>query len=124
MVIAGDERVLLQQLIDQQPIEILGRYVAMRFGNALPYLFKVLAAAQPLSIQAHPSKRQAVAGYLKENREGKALDAPDRNYRDDNHKPEIICALTPFWGLNGFRPPAEAADLLAPVCPPDLKDAI
>jgi mannose-6-phosphate isomerase len=61
---------------------------------------------------------------LKENREGKALDAPDRNYRDDNHKPEIICALTPFWGLNGFRSPAEAADLLAPVCPPDLKDAI
>ena len=93
----------------------------MRFSNALPYLFKVLAAAQPLSIQAHPSKRQAVAGYLRENREGKALDAPDRNYRDDNHKPEIICALTPFWGLNGFRSPAEAADLLAPVCPPDLK---
>jgi mannose-6-phosphate isomerase len=63
-VIVGNERVLLQQLIDQQPIEILGRHVVMRFGNALPYLFKVLAAAQPLSIQAHPSKRQAVAGLL------------------------------------------------------------
>jgi mannose-6-phosphate isomerase len=123
MVVAGDERIPLQQLIDQQPIEILGRYVAMRFSNTLPYLFKVLAAAQPLSIQAHPSKSQAVEGFLRENREGKALDAPDRNYRDDNHKPEIICALTPFWGLNGFRPAAEAVDLLAPVCPRDLKGA-
>ncbi len=124
MVVAGDDRVPLQQLIDRQPIDILGRYVVRRFGHALPYLFKVLAAAQPLSIQAHPSKRQAIEGFNRENREGKALDAPDRNYRDDNHKPEIICALTPFWGLNGFRPPAEAVELLTPVCPHDLNHAL
>ena len=123
MVVAGDQKIPLQQLIDRQPVDILGRYVALRFGNALPFLFKVLAAAQPLSIQAHPSKRQAVEGFLKENREGKALDAPDRNYRDDNHKPEIICALTPFWGLNGFRSAAAAVDLLTPVCPTALNDA-
>ncbi len=123
MVVAGDDRVPLQQLIDRQPIDILGQYVVRRFGRALPYLFKVLAAAQPLSIQAHPSKRQAIEGFDRENREGKALDAPDRNYRDDNHKPEIICALTPFWGLNGFRPSAEAVRLLTPVCPHDLDDA-
>ena len=123
MVINGDDRVPLQQLIDRQPIDILGRYVARRFDNALPYLFKVLAAAQPLSIQAHPSKRQAVEGFSRENREGKALDAPDRNYRDNNHKPEIICAMTPFWGLNGFRPAAAAVDLLAPVIPHDLNDS-
>ena len=124
MAVAGGDRVPLQQLIDRQPIDILGRYVVKRFGPALPYLFKVLAAAQPLSIQAHPSKRQAIEGFNRENREEKALDAPDRNYRDDNHKPEIICALTPFWGLNGFRPPAEAVDLLTPVCPQDLNQAL
>jgi mannose-6-phosphate isomerase len=123
MVVAGDDRVSLQQLIDRQPVDILGPYVVGRFGRTLPYLFKVLAAAQPLSIQAHPSKNQAIEGFDRENREGKALDAPDRNYRDANHKPEIICALTPFWGLNGFRSPAEAVDLLAPVCPHDLDDA-
>jgi mannose-6-phosphate isomerase len=89
----------------------------------LPFLFKVLAAARPLSIQAHPDKNQAEAGFERENRDGIALDAPDRNYRDANHKPEIICALTPFWALNGFRPPAAAADLLMPVCPPELVDA-
>jgi mannose-6-phosphate isomerase len=96
----------------------------MRFDNQLPYLFKVLAAARPLSIQAHPSRQQAQAGFRRENSEGKALDAPDRNYRDDNHKPEIICALTPFWGLNGFRRVSAAAALLAPVCPQVLEDEL
>ncbi|WP_319409798.1 mannose-6-phosphate isomerase, class I [uncultured Desulfosarcina sp.] len=122
-VVAGDQKIPLQQLIDRQSVGILGRDVCMRYGNALPYLFKVLAAARPLSIQAHPSKRQAVEGFSRENREGKAVDAPDRNYRDDNHKPEIICALTPFWGLNGFRPAAAAVDLLTPVCPTALNNA-
>jgi mannose-6-phosphate isomerase len=122
-VVADDQKIPLQQLIDRQSVDILGRDVSMRYGNALPYLFKVLAAARPLSIQAHPSKRQAVEGFSRENREGTAVDAPDRNYRDDNHKPEIICALTPFWGLNGFRPAAAAVDLLTPVCPSALNDA-
>lgn len=122
LVIVDEDRIPLQQFIDRQPTFLLGQEVVQRFGAALPYLFKVLAASQPLSIQAHPSRQQAQKGFARENKEGKALDAPDRNYRDDNHKPEIICALTPFWALNGFRPVAEAAALLAPVCPDGLKD--
>jgi mannose-6-phosphate isomerase len=118
------ERIPLQQLITQQPRKILGPDVVSRFGAVLPYLFKVLAAARPLSIQAHPSKRQAQEGFARENRQGKALAATDRNYRDDNHKPEIISALTPFWALNGFRPATAAAELLAPVCPQSLKMAL
>ena len=122
-VVADHGRIPLHLLIERQPTDILGQDVARRFGNALPYLFKVLAAARPLSIQAHPGKRQAEAGFARENSEGKPLNAPDRNYRDDNHKPEIICALTPFWGLNGFRSAETAAELLAPVCPTALEDA-
>jgi len=124
LIVDGKDRIPLQQLIDRQPVDILGRYVAERFGNALPYLFKVLAAAQPLSIQAHPSKAQAIEGFSRENQGKKALNAPDRNYRDDNHKPEIICALTPFWGLNGFRSAPAAIRLLEAVCPKPLETAL
>ncbi len=114
----------LQQVIERRPDDILGGDTARRFDNRLPYLFKVLAADRPLSIQAHPSKIQAQAGFARENGAGKALDAADRNYRDPHHKPEIICALTPFWGLNGFRTARAAADLLAPVCPQALSGAL
>ncbi|MBN1672128.1 MAG: mannose-6-phosphate isomerase, class I [Kiritimatiellae bacterium] len=93
----------LADLIARQPDAILGPAVAARFGGKLPFLFKVLAAAQPLSIQAHPNREQAEAGYARENELGIPLDAPRRNYRDPNHKPETICALTPFWALRGFR---------------------
>ena len=123
MAVADDERVPLQDLIAQRPVDMLGVRTAKRFDHTLPYLFKVLAAARPLSIQAHPNKDQAVEGFVRESRTGIPLDAPDRNYRDDNHKPEIISALTPFWGLNGFRPTEEAAAMTAPVCPDLLKDA-
>ena len=70
----------------------------------LPFLFKVLAAGKPLSIQAHPNKNQAEKGFEKDNLDGIALDAVNRNYRDSNHKPEVMCALTPFTALSGFRP--------------------
>ncbi|CAB5155271.1 Mannose-6-phosphate isomerase (EC [Olavius algarvensis associated proteobacterium Delta 3] len=93
----------LNGLISTYTREVLGEATTARFGGRLPYLFKVLAAARPLSIQAHPSLKQAREGFARENREGIPLAAPDRNYRDDNHKPEIICALTPFWALCGFR---------------------
>ena len=93
----------LPEVIQENPEETLGQKVAARFSNKLPFLFKVLAAAKPLSIQAHPNKEQAGQGFARENELGIPLDAPHRNYRDDNHKPEIICALTPFWALNGFR---------------------
>jgi len=123
MALADEERVPLQDLITQGPVDMLGAHAAKRFDHRLPYLFKVLAAAHPLSIQAHPDKDQAVEGFARENRAGIPLDAPNRNYRDDNHKPEIISALTPFWGLNGFRPAQEAAELMARVCPDLLNDA-
>jgi mannose-6-phosphate isomerase len=93
----------LPKVIQESPEETLGQEVAARFSNKLPFLFKVLAAAKPLSIQAHPNKEQAEQGFARENEIGIPFDAPQRNYRDDNHKPEIICALTPFWALNGFR---------------------
>jgi mannose-6-phosphate isomerase len=117
------KRIPLYDLIEQNSNFMLGREGVRRFGTVLPYLFKVLAAAQPLSIQAHPSKQEAIDGFARENQAGIALDAPDRNYRDDNHKPEIICALTPFWALNGFRPVADAVRLLEPVCPDALRQA-
>ncbi len=100
----------LDTAIDDNPVVILGQTTATRFANKLPYLFKVLAAAKPLSIQAHPNLVQAEEGFKRENDDGIPLDAPRRNYKDNNHKPEIICALKPFLALNGFR---KIEDILA-----------
>ena len=80
----------------------------------LPFLFKVLAADRPLSIQAHPNRQQAREGFARENAAGVPIDAEHRNYKDANHKPEIICALSDFYALNGFRPIGEIAAILAP----------
>ncbi len=101
----------LGALVDADPIAALGADTAQRFDGALPYLMKILAAASPLSIQAHPNKAQAEAGFALENAAGIALDAPNRSFRDDNHKPELICALSPFVALCGFRDPDETARL-------------
>ncbi|MFT3710050.1 MAG: mannose-6-phosphate isomerase, class I [Archangium sp.] len=90
----------------------LGPRVLERFGARLPFLFKVLAAAEPLSLQAHPSVKQAVAGFERENAAGVPLNASNRNYRDANHKPEIICALTKFEALCGFRSVTETLKVL------------
>ena len=81
----------------------------------LPFLFKFLAAGSPLSIQAHPNLAQAREGFERENKEGIPLSAANRNYRDPNHKPEIVCALTPFTAMAGFREKAETAGLLSMV---------
>ncbi|MEN8246861.1 MAG: mannose-6-phosphate isomerase, class I [Thermodesulfobacteriota bacterium] len=96
----GDES--LMDLIKQYPHDIIGKAVAS-FENRLPYLFKVLAIEEPLSIQVHPNREQAKKGFARENHLGIPMDAAERNYRDDNHKPECICALTHFWALNGFH---------------------
>ncbi|MDM8557060.1 mannose-6-phosphate isomerase, class I [Desulfococcaceae bacterium HSG7] len=103
MVKIGSQLVSLADLIKKHPQEIIGKSTAAQFNNQLPYLLKVLAAAEPLSIQAHPNLEQARQGFERENRLGIPLDDPQRNYRDDNHKPECLCALGPFWALNGFR---------------------
>lgn len=102
-VVHRGQRVSLLELIEDNPTQILGERVARDYGGRLPFLFKVLAAETPLSIQAHPGPRRAAAGFASENARGIPLDAEERNYRDDNHKSEIVCALTPFWALNGFR---------------------
>lgn len=81
----------------------------------LPFLLKILAAAAPLSIQTHPSLEQARIGFERENDAGIPIDAPHRIYRDANHKPELICALTPFDALIGFRPPSETCAAFADV---------
>ncbi|MCL2270288.1 MAG: mannose-6-phosphate isomerase, class I [Treponema sp.] len=101
----------LGDLIAGDPRRFLGEKTAERYGN-LPFLFKLIAAEKPLSIQAHPNLAQAREGWERENRAGLAQDAPNRSYRDSNHKPEIICALTPFTGMCGFRSPKEIYRLL------------
>jgi len=100
----------LPDLIQRDPENILGKEVAKKFSNQLPFLFKILAATMPLSIQAHPNLPQARQGFAKENRLRITLDDSARNYRDGNHKPEILCALTPFDALKGFR---KVDDILA-----------
>ncbi|MDZ7795173.1 MAG: mannose-6-phosphate isomerase, class I [Spirochaetia bacterium] len=102
----NEKRMDLKSAIEESPSDFLGPE-AGRFSEGLPFLFKVLAAAQPLSIQAHPSRRQAQSGFDREEAAGIPIDAFERNYRDKNHKPEIICALTPFTALCGFRAAAE-----------------
>ncbi len=103
---------LLSHLIEESPESVLGCSVARRFSGKLPFLFKVLAAAKPLSIQAHPNLKQAAEGFQKEEIQGIGLDDPKRNYRDQNHKPEIFCALNPSWILKGFRNPEEILSLM------------
>lgn len=92
----------LNQFIPNFSQDVLGDD-AIRFGTKLPFLFKVLSAMSPLSIQAHPDKVMAEEGYLDEDLKKIPLDAFNRNYKDNNHKPEIICALTPFTAMCGFR---------------------
>ena len=101
--ILADEQVALNTLVDGKTAH-LGEGSLEKFGPTLPFLFKVLAAAKPLSIQSHPNKQQALEGFAHENHLGVPLDAFNRNYRDDNHKPELVYALTPFRAMNGFRP--------------------
>lgn len=101
----------LTTLIERDPAGALGPSVAERFGGRLPFLLKILAAAQPLSIQAHPDADAARRGFDAENRAGILLDAPDRSYRDDRAKPECICSLTPFTAMVGFRPIPEILEL-------------
>jgi len=110
----------LDRLIHAEPGRWLGPEVAERFGGKLPFLMKVLAAAEPLSLQAHPSRARAEAGFAAEERAGIPLGAPHRNYKDSNHKPEILCALGPFEALYGFREVAGTLGLLEALALPGL----
>lgn len=101
----------LAELIDADPAGALGAASIEAFGPRLPFLLKVLAAESPLSLQVHPRLDQAKAGFAAEEAAGVSRTAPHRNYKDDNHKPEMVFALTPFDALTGFRAPAESAAL-------------
>lgn len=95
-------RIILPELIRENAAGLLGKEVAARFGT-LPYLFKVLDVKDMLSIQVHPTKTEAEKGFARENEAGIPLNAPHRNYKDDNHKPEVMIALSEFWLLHGFK---------------------
>ncbi|MCG8838164.1 mannose-6-phosphate isomerase, class I [Tenacibaculum dicentrarchi] len=91
----------LDFFLRQKPIEFLGVRVAKTYGK-LPYLFKVLDVDKMLSIQVHPTKKAAEIGFKRENKKGILLTARNRNYKDKNHKPEVMVALSDFWLLHGF----------------------
>jgi len=109
-------------LLEKDPVGVLGKSVAATFSNRLPFLFKVLAAAKPLSIQAHPDLEQAKEGFTRENSLEVPPDSPLRNYRDQSHKPEILCAVAPFWALKGLRKAEEILALAEKVALPALDD--
>ncbi|EPS9346237.1 TPA: mannose-6-phosphate isomerase [Citrobacter freundii] len=111
---ADGQTVALRDVIEHDKSALLGDAVAQRFGE-LPFLFKVLCAAQPLSIQVHPNKHNSEIGFAKENAAGIPMDAAERNYKDPNHKPELVFALTPFLAMNAFREFSDIVALLHPV---------
>ncbi|WP_406014649.1 mannose-6-phosphate isomerase, class I [Streptomyces sp. NBC_00984] len=117
---AGSEQPLTD-VIAADPERELGRATVEKFGPRLPFLLKLLAAGAPLSLQVHPDLTQAKRGYEDEERRSVPIDAPHRTYKDANHKPELICALTLFAGLCGFRRPTEAAEAMAALGVDSLK---
>lgn len=93
----------LRALLDDAPDVLLGPTVSHDYDRQLPFLLKVLDVREMLSIQAHPTRAAAEAGYERENEANIPLNAPHRNYRDRNHKPELGVALTDFYLLHGFQ---------------------
>jgi len=121
LVVLDGAEMPLDAWIASDPASILGARTASEFGS-LPFLLKVLAAARPLSIQAHPDASQAREGFSRESAAGIPLDSPERCYRDPGHKPELICALKPFSALNGFRPPRSIRALLDALGVDEVRD--
>lgn len=113
----------LPVLIAADPLGQLGPAAGLDSGR-LPFLLKVLAVAAPLSLQVHPDKETAVAGFAADQSAGLALDDPNRRYQDRNAKPELLCALTPFRALCGLRPVDEVVEILDELAVPELKRAI
>jgi mannose-6-phosphate isomerase len=111
-VMVGAGSVALSDLIELNPERAIGVDTIRRFGPSLPFLMKVLAAEQPLSLQVHPSRAWAAKRFPEEQAEGIAKDSPVRLYQDSNHKPELLCALTTFQALCGFAPIAESIAML------------
>lgn len=118
---ADGHQTSLLNALRADPQHQLGASCVQRWGRRLPFLLKVLAAEEPLSLQAHPSAEQAAEGFAREEARGIPRDAPERNYSDPNHKPELICALTELHALAGFRDPLRTAELLAALRVPALE---
>jgi mannose-6-phosphate isomerase len=116
---AGNERSLLE-LVESDPVGQLGERCAGYWGGRLPFLLKILAAEEPLSMQAHPSVEQAAEGYRREEAAGIAREASNRNYPDPTAKPELVCALTEFHALAGFRDSHRTVALLEAIDTPGL----
>jgi mannose-6-phosphate isomerase len=114
----------LTELIAEDPTGIIGAAPVSAFGPRLPFLVKIIAADQPLSLQAHPSRAQAEAGYAREQAAGIPRDAPNRTYRDGWPKPEVLCALTPTEALYGFRDPEETYALFEQLGVPAAVDLV
>jgi mannose-6-phosphate isomerase len=119
-----DGEVSLLQAVLDDPDGQLGSAARARFGDALPFLVKVLAAEEPLSLQAHPSAVQAAEGFRREERLGIPVNSPVRNYRDASHKPELLVALDHFEALAGFRPAADTIGLFKALAVSDLDPSI
>ncbi|GFG72902.1 mannose-6-phosphate isomerase, class I [Mycobacterium botniense] len=115
-----DGEVSLLERLAADPDGQLGAASRARFGDGLPFLVKVLAADEPLSLQAHPSAEQALEGYRREEQLGIPVTSPVRNYRDTSHKPELLIALEPFEALAGFRPAGQTVELLRALAVSDL----
>jgi mannose-6-phosphate isomerase len=101
----------LDKVVAHDPVSVVGRASVETFGQRLPFLLKVIAAAQPLSLQAHPSREQAEAGFAREQAAGIPRDAPNRTYRDGWPKPEVLCAMVQTEALCGFREPHATYEL-------------
>ena len=117
--LVGEARTPLDQAVAADPAAALGPEAAARFGR-LPFLIKILAAARPLSLQVHPDAEAARAGCAREDGLGLPRTSPERSFTDDSPKPELICALTPFKALCGFRDPARTLALLESIDTPVL----
>jgi len=102
----------LNEIIDEAPERLLGRAVVESFGPRLPFLMKLLAAAEPLSLQVHPTSERARVRYAQQNAAKIPLDAFERSYPDPSHKPELVYALTRFEGMAGFRDLTKSARIL------------
>lgn len=102
----------LGEAIADQPHEMVGSRVCDIFGDRLPFLMKVLAVNEPLSLQVHPSSERARAGHARETHQGVPVSSPERSYKDQWHKPELVFALTRFEGMAGFRDVPSTVELL------------
>ena len=103
-ILVNNQPVKLVNAISDDPSHYLGERVAARFGS-LPFLLKIQDVQHILSIQVHPTLEEAIAGFEKEEKAGIPIDAPNRNYKDKNHKPEMLVTLSDFWLLHGFCSP-------------------